>query len=248
MIRFAEPRDHIKLKKLWHDIFGDPEDYLDFYFKRRHLDANMLVDESQGTIAGMLTMLPVELMFGRESRHGRYVYAVATDPGFRGQGISTSLLEHAHDIMIKEGTAASVLVPASGSLFGFYEKRGYQTAFFLEHVSLQASKLPPCAAGAVCLPCTGREFLRLRDAAFSGSRLYVRWDEQALEFIIDSEAVFGNPVLSFGNGTGEGCAVCRRDGNRGPCQGALSFSHGARRSGIHPSQGIRRGTIRTGSA
>jgi len=208
MIRFAKDDDHMQLKRLWNQVFGDSDTAVAFYFSHRHQNQNMLVYEAEGIIAGMMTMLPVQLAFSQEIRAGRYIYAVATAPAYRGQGISTKLLLYCHDWMKKNGETASILVPASGSLFAFYEKRGYQTVFYVDITTVQSALLPPFPVGSVCTPCRVQDFYRLRDFAFSGSSLFVKWDQAALEYIIQSAKSFGDGVYHVQTKTGEGYAVC----------------------------------------
>lgn len=208
MIRFAKDEDHPQLEALWQVCFGDSEAAIRFYFANRHQNQNMLVYEVEGGIAGMLTMLPVQLAFGQDIRSGRYIYAVATAPQFRGQGISSQLLLECHVLMGKTGEAAAILNPASDSLFTFYGKRGYKTVFYVNSTSLDPSDLPPCPPEAVCTPCHTADFFRLRNAVFSDCSLFVRWGTDQLEYVIRGAQAFGDGVYYFRTESGEGYAVC----------------------------------------
>jgi GNAT superfamily N-acetyltransferase len=211
MIRQASARDRGQLRTLWQEAFGDSDAAVDYYFANRHRDRDMLVSLDGNAVTAMLTMLPVTLLYGSEARKGRYVYAVATAEQYRGRGISTDLLQYAHRVMAAENTAASLLVPAEESLFDFYRKRGYQTAFFVEDVTLPAASLPPVPPGAACAPCDAGEYLRLRDAAYADSRLYARWDENAIAYALGSERAAGNDAFSLRSPSGSGCALIARD-------------------------------------
>lgn len=201
MIRFAEPGDHPRLKALWQDIFGDSKESVEEYFSLCHRDDGMLVSESAGAVQGMLSMLPFALETGRAVYPARYVYAVATDPAHRGLGIASDLLARAHEVMLERGEAASVLVPASESLFGYYARRGYKTAFRVAEAEVRAEDLPPIPSGAAAAPCSPTEFTRMRDAAFAGG-LFARWDERAVAF-----ATLGNGITRVSAPSGEGCAL-----------------------------------------
>ena len=208
MIRFAKDEDHPQLKVLWSQVFGDTEAAIDFYFSNRHQNQNMFVYEVEEVIAGMLTMLPVQLAFGPEMQNGRYIYAVATAPAYRNQGISSQLLLYCHNWMEKNGEIAAVLAPASDSLFAFYQKRGYSTVFYVETTTFHPADLPFYTCESICEPCLVQDFIRLRDAAFSESSLFVRWGEDALDYIIKSAQAFGDGVYYFRTESGEGYAVC----------------------------------------
>lgn len=208
MIRFAEDKDHPQLIKLWKVCFGDSETAINFYFANRHQNHNMLVYEENGIIAGMLTMLPVQLAWGAIIQSGRYIYAVATSPAHRGQGISSQLLSKCSSFMLENGEAAAILAPASASLFAFYEKRGYKTQFNIDTITISPSDLPAYPEEAVCVPCPADEFYRLRNAAFSDSSLFVKWGIDALSYVIKGAETFGDGVYYFRSDKGEGCAFC----------------------------------------
>ncbi len=211
MIRYAAKMDHPRLKDLWQEVFGDPKEAVDAYFALRHRDENMLVEAVEDTIAGMLTMLPVTLASCQRDFPARYVYAVATAPAFRNRGISSRLMDRAHLEMQKKGEAAAILVPATPSLFAFYGKRGYQTAFALDILRLPAASLPPFPGNGLVEPCSPGDYARLRDAAFSGSRLYARWNISDIRYAMETFGEAGG-VTKLSDGHGEGCAAWERQG------------------------------------
>ena len=212
MIRFASGGDHPRLKKLWGDIFGDSPETVEAYFLNRHLDGNMLVEILGNDIAGMLSMLPLRLLSPGRSFAARYIYAVATDPKYRNQGVSTRLLDYAHTFMQARGEAAAILVPASPSLFDFYGRRGYKTAFSLDIIRFEAPSLPAFPKDGRYAPLTPGEYTRLRDRAFAPSRLYACWDEASVAYAVLSLGSAGG-ITRLLSGTGEGCAAWERQEN-----------------------------------
>jgi GNAT superfamily N-acetyltransferase len=209
MIRFATGSDRGRLKRLWGDIFGDTPEMVEAYFAHRHRDENMLVETQGDDIAGMLTMLPLRLATPGKSFPARYIYAVATDTRYRNLGVSTRLLEHAHTFMQGRGEAAAILVPASPSLFDFYGKRGYKTAFSLDTVRFEDKNLPPFPSDGYFKPCTPGEYAGIRDKAFSSSRLYACWDENSVAYAVMSFGPEGG-VTRLSSGNGGGCAAWER--------------------------------------
>ena len=206
MIRFATANDHPKLKALWAEAFGDPRPVIDLYFSARHMNKNMLVDVRNNTIAGMLSMLPVTLCTGTGNMYpARYLYAVATDVQYRGQGISTALLAAAHAHIKNAGESACVLVPGSRPLFDFYAKRGYKTAFYLDSISVGASDLPPVPALGKLTACSTAEYTSVRNLAFHTSRLYAHWEEAAVSYTLQTFAPTGGFAALSWEG-GHGCA------------------------------------------
>ncbi len=214
MIRFAQDSDLPALNALWQEAFEASAQEADFYFSKRHRHDNMLVATANDDLAGMLSMLPITLVTHSETLSARYVFAVATFKQFRGQGISSQLLEAAHTHMQEAGMAASILVPASPSLFDFYGKRGYETAFYLDSLTLFPQELSVAPPDTSISPCSTLDYLRLRDQAFSSSSLYVRWDQDALAFMADSTRADGGDLLYIKTPQGEAaCLYEWRDGS-----------------------------------
>lgn len=213
MIRTSLPEDLPQLLTLWQEAFGDTKEETMFYFDHRHQAKNMLVLEQGSAILGMLSMLPVDLLNRGKVYPARYVFAVATKTLYRGQGVSTKLFDAAHEQMKEEGAAASLLVPATPSLFEFYRKRGYQTTFYQDMVTLRAEEIQKILPSGDAHPCTVENFYCLRERAFSNSALFARWDKEAVCFIIQNTEKSGGAVLHLRSVSGEGAAVCeQRDG------------------------------------
>ncbi|MBN1777631.1 MAG: GNAT family N-acetyltransferase [Clostridiales bacterium] len=213
MIRFSQTRDYPQLKALFMNAFGDPKAVVDAFFSQRHKDENMLVDMRDDKVSGMLSMLPVTLCAGGgQSYKARYIYAVATREDCRRQGFGTALLDAAHAHMKNLGEAAAVLVPAAPDLFAFYEKRGYKTVFSLDVLTVGTESLPPFPYQGKYGSCSAREYARLRDNAFEASGLYVRWDESAVAYAVQTFAKpCGVTALSWDGG--HGCAAWETDGD-----------------------------------
>jgi len=238
MIRFALARDYPQIKTLWTKVFGDPKAAVDAYFRLRHKDENMLVDvRGSGEVIAMLNMLPVTLATdGGQDYPARYIYAVATREDCRGQGAGTALLDAAHAHMQSLGEAAAVLVPAAPGLFAFYGKREYQTAFYMDILTISAGELPPFPRRGQSGACSAAEYARLRDLAFASSRLYVRWDESAVSYAVQT---FAKPcgVTALTWDGGYGCAAWEQTATgvlvrelallKGDAHTALSVLHGA---------------------
>lgn len=115
-----------KLKKLWMQAFGDSPESVDAFFATGYDSAHsaVLCLENQ----------PVSALYWLDYRWGSeklaYIYAVATEENFRGQGYGQKLMEKAHKTLKQQGYAGAVLVPAEEHLVYWYEKQGYRTFCF----------------------------------------------------------------------------------------------------------------------
>lgn len=212
MIRPARSQDVPQLKTLWMEAFEDSPQATDYYFEHRFLPQGMLVEEQAGTIRGMLSMLPMELVLAGRSWPARYLFAIATGRAHRGQGISSRLIEQALAQSQAAGDAAAMLVPAGEELFRFYGKRGFTSRFFIRRWTVQAQELPPCPADARLEALTAEDMLRLRDNAFGGHGLFARWGEDALAYIVGAAHAFGGVLFRLRAGAADGYAFGEWDG------------------------------------
>ena len=123
VFRNAAASDRSALTRLWQEGFGDPVAFIDLFMESGFTPERSLVAEVDGELAAMLYWFDCRL--GSE-RYG-YIYAVATDPRFQGQGIASRLMAETHGLLAQQGYAGAILSPGSESLFRFYGRMGYET-------------------------------------------------------------------------------------------------------------------------
>ncbi len=90
----------------------------------------------------MVQLLPLWIGDGERALPAEYVYAVGTAPECRGQGLAARLLDCARQTCSLRGGQALALIPQQPSLFGYYRRLGYQTAFWAEERKIQPRPLP----------------------------------------------------------------------------------------------------------
>lgn len=112
-----------QLKQLWERSFGAHNGFWDLFLQVAFAPERCRCLEEEGRILAALTWLDVEY----RNQKMAYVYAVATDPAHRGQGLCRQLLENTHRHLTESGYAAALLLPGSDALRQFYGKFGYQT-------------------------------------------------------------------------------------------------------------------------
>ena len=93
----------------------------------------MLTAEVEGRTAAMLHLVPFDTELGRTT----YIYAVATDPAFRGRGLASQLMREAMQAIAERGNDAAFLIPTPGQewLHGFYGRFGFDGAVPTEFVT-----------------------------------------------------------------------------------------------------------------
>lgn len=128
-LRTAVPQDIPALLRNWQISFGDADDYLDFFFRRRFVPDNTLVACANGEPVSQLFLLPAALRAQDELLNAYYLFAAATHPDHRKRGIMTMLLTKARSICADRGKDAIVLLPGTRELYRYYEKQGYEISF-----------------------------------------------------------------------------------------------------------------------
>ncbi len=136
------PRNTLELQKLWKHAFGDPEEFINSFFRVAYSPDRCRCVYKEGVLAAMLYWFDCSWAGKRIA----YLYAVTTDWAFRGQGLCRRLMEDTHRHLHAQGYHGSILVPRTAELFSMYEKMGYSTCSGVREFS--------CAAG---IPVTLRQ-------------------------------------------------------------------------------------------
>lgn len=157
-IRNPIPAERDALSALWQKAFGDEPEYIERFFDAFVPSSFALTAWIGDALASMLFLLPSVLTIDEASYDGCYVYAVATAPAYRGQGIMTRLEEAACRVARQDGAKCMALVPASQELFHLYSKLGYHTRFFLGNSEIAAS----VETRSKLSVCTSNDFTALR--------------------------------------------------------------------------------------
>ena len=122
-----------KIKELLSESFGDSVTYLDFLEKIGFLrldEAFVLSHEDRPVSVLFVKKYPLNLASG--TGWADYIFYAATSPEYRGKGLMGKLLKDTLSTLKTRGGDCAVLIPAEKSLFDFYSKFGFETAFFLD--------------------------------------------------------------------------------------------------------------------
>lgn len=211
MIRFAEEAMRGQIKALWQECFGDSNAYVDMYLAGHDVSRHTMVFMDGDHPVSMLSLLPMTVVTRAGIMPARYIYAVATKSSYRGRGISTKMLEAAHKYMKSAGVKLSVLVPSSAALYRFYGARGFDTEFYAGRAIVERDAVAPFKGSFAITEATEQEFTRVRERAFAGRTMFVRWDGDALGYRLTETAFNGGETLLLSTGEAQAVAVCRND-------------------------------------
>jgi GNAT superfamily N-acetyltransferase len=187
------------LKSLWIEVFGDSEEYVEFFFKNRFDNITTFVYLVHDMPVSMAFVFDEELCIEDKQKDGVYVkagyiYGVATLVEHRGKGYSTHILKHIHDIY-----PTTFLIPATKSLFDFYRRNGYKTAFYINEIQLHHDEIELSDIQYSFEPISSKEYKAIRDKHFQKDG-YIRWTDVSITYSIEENKVWGGQALKVNEG------------------------------------------------
>ncbi len=154
-----------------------------FHEHVRRLDRTLVCRED-GRIIAMMDLLEPEMKKDGEIVKTVYLYAVGTDPAYRGQGIMGSMIEHACELARAWGDEIAVLLVQNEGLFRFYSRFGFEPVFSVSRIMMDVEP-PSFMCKAAMLDSKYADALtRLYDALTAG-RPAVRRTEDDFRALLD---------------------------------------------------------------
>lgn len=127
------------LRTLWTECFGNEGDWIDAFFRTAFDPTHVCCLTQRGQLAAGLCWMDAAC----EGRKLAYLYAIATDPEHRHQGLCRELMGKTHEILAQQGYAGAVLVPGDEGLRQMYGKMGYVNLGGIRRFSAKAGKPVP---------------------------------------------------------------------------------------------------------
>lgn len=208
----AEQSDIEQLKNLWQECFGDKMDYINLYFDNMYKNEYCYIAKENDTVASMMMFLPATMVSFNKSINGRYVYAVATKPEFRGKGIMRQLEKYATDDVKNKGIEFLTLVPASESLFNLYREIGYKTYAHLENQSYTDKEFKQYTKETNITQILLNELDNLRAEFLKSFDEYIYINDT--EYIKQELSFLGALLYKVSNEYGNGYILCFKDDDK----------------------------------
>ena len=129
MVQFADDRTKQQVWEMWKTVFGDPDDYMEIYFRHKYRnDQTLLYMEGDKALAS-LQMLSYQFTFCGREIPVMYLSGVCTLPEARRRGYTKQLLLRCFEVAHTMEVPLVLLVPQEEWLLQFYGKYGFVQTF-----------------------------------------------------------------------------------------------------------------------
>lgn len=133
--------DYPELKALWKTVFGDSDDVLDYFFENTVETENIYACRKDGKIVSAFYLIESSLIENKKEFSAKYLYAAATLPEYRKQGIMGDMIRYAAGILKIKGTDLLILYPADEKLYEYYGKLGFVSKFKERYYKIEKTEL-----------------------------------------------------------------------------------------------------------
>ncbi|MGN0519288.1 MAG: GNAT family N-acetyltransferase [Candidatus Fimenecus sp.] len=194
LLRTAKTEDKPALYALWAQAFGDSKDTIDAFFHLCYTPENTLVAETDGQARAALYLLENQLQTGENTYRAAYIYAAATEQGYRKNGLMSALLDYAAETAVQRNMDFLFLTPANDALFRYYGKRGFQIAFAKQVLRVSRADLQGAVQNTVRAEYGACPEAVSRDIALQGVP-HIVWSDAVLQFDALLREIYGVQCL-----------------------------------------------------
>ena len=206
MLTHSVPEDVPAQRELWKLAFGDSDAYIDNFYNVYYRPGRVLALKEDGVLRSMTAWFDTVFVIpGQGEYRAAYLYAVATHPDCRGQGLAARLLAGADGYFRSLGIPAVTTVPAEPSLHRFFGRNGFRECFRTLCVTLRREELsrPP---SHVLRPASPEEYGRVRERLRAGIP-HIAYPADALAYQAGCCAL-GEGGLFVGEASGGPLCLC----------------------------------------
>jgi len=167
--RCAEVQDRPQLKNIWKSAFGDSDEVIDIFLDHFGVSSGV-VGECCGKIICAAYILPTDgLVSKAKERYScSYLYAIAVEPDYRGNGLGKELTLAATHCARESGYEFTVLKPSDEGLFDFYRSLGFADFSLANELQLTSSQLKCSENNLKILPISPKEYGIIRERNLAG--------------------------------------------------------------------------------
>ena len=175
------------LTRLWNVVFGDSDDYIELFFRKAYYDCECFAELDGDKIISAFYLLKSSIRVDGKTYNGRYLYAAATLPEYRGKGLMSKLINEAVVYGEKERLDFIALVPANDGLYDYYGRFGFKESMY-KYMAEISLRLKNCS-----VITDAEDFGKIRNT--SGCNMMV-YNKIGTEYAFDCLKFSGADVLA----------------------------------------------------
>lgn len=195
---YATYEDREDIITLWEICFGDSREYIEFFFEHMVKEDTVLCRRHGGKVVSMACIIPAKIRGGGKCEKINYLYAVATLPEYRKQGMATSIINHIYE---KCGCSL-VLCPENVEAESLYKKMGFCEAFHgVSNMSDYTGGGTPEDFVEICdvTDECAYDYQESRRVRFA-DRAYVDWDDDYIRYALEEHINTGGRMVKCRDG------------------------------------------------
>ena len=117
-------------KALWDKCFSEEDKrFVNFYFEKRYNEQDNIHIEKDGKVVSAMQLISYPFSYYGKTIGCSYLSGCCTDPEYRSQGLMNDLIIRALNQAKNNGACFAALIPASESLFNYYEGTNFIPTF-----------------------------------------------------------------------------------------------------------------------
>lgn len=126
-IRLANENDTLSIINIWRECFTSDLSYIDNFIINcfPHSKTWIAISQRSSEAVAVLSLLPSYFYSDGQYFSGGYIYGVATLPDYRGNSLSTLLMNTAFDYSLATKLQYLVVKPANDGLFDLYRRQSF---------------------------------------------------------------------------------------------------------------------------
>ncbi|MCM1517075.1 MAG: GNAT family N-acetyltransferase [Pseudoflavonifractor sp.] len=119
------------IKKIWLSAFGDPREYVEWYFDNVYADGDAMTYSHGERVVSSLLLQRYDMTFQGTVVKAGYICGAATVTESRSKGYMGCLMEESLRQSYNRGDMCCTLIPADAHLYHYYCKFGFSPAIYI---------------------------------------------------------------------------------------------------------------------
>ena len=153
---------------LWDKCFSEEDKrFVDFYFEKRYNEQDNIHIEKDGKVVSAMQLISYPFSYYGKTVGCSYFSGCCTDPEYRSQGLMNDLIIKALNQAKNNGACFAALIPASESLFNYYEGTNFIPTFDYSKIRIKRQQTTdnslPTASGCQIISLQDHKTTRLQE-------------------------------------------------------------------------------------